>query len=117
MISEIIKDHGMSADFETKWIPVKYEHIPKFREEKYANSLAVSWDGVTGTLDGYIEIMASNSVTGQTYAERLNILSASNLTDVYLYILNPMFKFIKLKYHANNILSGTLNASIFYDNK
>lgn len=117
MISEIIKDHNMSIDYESNWIPIKYEQIPKYRKEKYANSLAISWTSVTGTIDGYIEIMASNSVTGQTYSERLNIMSISNLTDVYLYILNPVFKLIKFNYHANSILSGILNASIFYDNK
>ena len=97
MIAEIIKDLPMDGDFESDWIPLEIKPFDN-KEKKRANSMQISWDGVSGTLDGTIEIYAKSDVVSGALGKVISINSASNLSDSELLILYPALEFIKINY-------------------
>jgi hypothetical protein len=115
MIIEIIKYQDMSGDFETDWFPVLLDEINNFGRKAIAESLQISWQNVTGTLDGKIDIYISNDQHGQSMGNTYLIDTTSNIEDCEFIVLSHIhFKFIKLKYSKNSITGGLLNANLSF---
>ena len=114
MTSEIIRNRNMNTDFETEWFPIQFD--PFNNEMKaVASSVQVSWKDVTGTLNGSVEVIASNDQVMNSIGCTLNINSGFNETDSEMLILYPSFNYIKLKFTKNGITGGTMNAVIQYE--
>ena len=114
MNSLIFKDMPMHSNAESKWIPVRTERVSGHIIKSEALSLQISWHSVEGTPDGEITIGCSNDLNSLAAGTTINVNSYSNLDDPELLIINPSFKYLKLKYTANSITGGVLNAVISY---
>jgi hypothetical protein len=118
MTMEIVKDHDMSLDLETDWIPVQLDEISNFGKRAIAESLQISWHNVTGTLNGEIEVYISNDQYGQSLGNTYSIDTESNIEDCEFIVLSHIhFKYIKLKYSKNSITDGILNVNLSYSNQ
>ncbi len=115
MTSEIIRQQSMDSDFVTEWIPIILDPINNFGSKAIASSLQIIWDSVTGTLNGAIELQATDDLDNTTIGMTIGIATNSNSTDTELILLNPAFKFIKIKYTANGITGGKLDAVLWYE--
>jgi hypothetical protein len=114
MNAEIIYNMSMDSDFESDWFPINSEGSGSKSSSRVASSLQVTWDNVSGILNGKIEVLSSNDAVSQVVGYTLNINTNSNIEDSELLILQPGFNFIKLKYNKNGILNGILNAVLTY---
>ena len=114
MISEIIRNRMMNVDFETEWFPVRLDPFNGDMKSS-AVSIQISWKDVTGTLDGTIEVLASNDQLMESIGTSININSENNESDSEMFVLYPSFNFIKLKYTKNGITGGKMNAVIQYE--
>ena len=113
MNSHIMKDIDMSSDYESDWISINTKSPgSKFRNK--ADSLQLIWTGATGTLDGELQVKATNDINSGAVGRTFIIDTADNSDDSELIILYPYFKHIKLIYTSNNISGGTLNAVLSY---
>ncbi len=115
MTSEIIRQQPMASDFETEWISIFLDPISNFGNKAIASSLQIIWDSAAGTLNGTIELQATDDLNNSTIGMTIVISTNSNSTDAELLLLNPAFKFIKIKYTANGITAGKLDAVMFYE--
>jgi hypothetical protein len=103
----------MNVDFETEWFPIQYDSPND--GIKSASSIQVSWKNVEGTLNGIVEVIASDDQVMESIGCTLYINSDFNETDSEMLLLYPSFNFIKLKYTKNGITGGTMNAVIQYE--
>lgn len=114
-----VKDEDMASDYNSGWL--KVQNTAARVSGKVL--LGISWHGVTGTLDGVINIKLSNdpSATKQedlvedaTYAPSgdITVDSASNLTNILAIGLTQPFEYMKIIYTKNNITAGTLRVTV-----
>ena len=115
MIIEILRDWDMSNNFESDWFQVVQNQFQFENKSKKAKSLQISWDSVTGQIDGAIDILISNDVDYQTLVKTINIKENTNIEDCLMIILFNDFQFIKIRYKKNNITSGKLCAFLSYN--
>jgi hypothetical protein len=113
MINELIQDAQMDSNYESDWIPIFQEEISGIRKKTTAQSLQILWYGVEGNLDGTIELYATNDMITASLGATIIINSTSNINNSQMFLINPLFNYIKIKYTANNITAGTLNATIY----
>jgi hypothetical protein len=113
MINEIIQDAQMDSNYESDWFPIFQDEINGIRKRTIAQSLQLLWYGVEGTLDGTIELLASNDMEAASLGATVVVNSTSNIDNSQMFLINPLFNYIKIKYTANNITAGILNATIF----
>ncbi len=104
----------MNADFTTEWFPVQFDTFNGAMKSS-AVSLQVSWKAVTGTLNGKIEVIASDDQVMESIGTTTNINSVNNESDSEMFVMYPSFNFIKMKYTKNGITGGTMNAVIQYE--
>lgn len=115
MISEVIKNHDMSLNLETYWIPLRQEEIMGQRKVMDAVSIQIIWDSVVGTLDGLIELYVTNELNSRSLLGSQIVNSISNRNNSVLINLSLSYEYLKIKYSKNNILSGRLNVIIKYE--
>jgi hypothetical protein len=113
MINEIIQNAQMGSNYESEWIPIVQEEIYGIRKKSSAESLQLLWYNVEGTLDGIIELYASNDMSSPSLGATVAVNSTSNMNNSQMFLINPLFNYIKVKYTANNISSGILNVTMF----
>lgn len=116
-MKNILTDHDMAADAESALI-TKY---PDGREASIESSaVVVRWDNVTGTLDGDFGVkvlIGTNEDGDEMYAKHtadVQIDSASNADDCYVFAINYPHQGVKVWFTKNNITGGTLNAAMSY---
>lgn len=114
MNSIIFKDVSMEGDFESNWTAAFLEKIYGYKKQCKAISVQIVWNGIDGIANGKILVLCSNDLIHSAIGMEINIASDSNLNDPELIIIDPLFKYLKLKYIANSISDGVLNAIITY---
>lgn len=112
MISHIIKDTSMGDDFETQWQSFTLEHP---NEKLSAVGLQIVWQNAIGELTGTIKLLATIVPSAETVIQTVAVNSASNLTNSVLIELNPVYTYLKLRFTANGITNGLLNAYLLYN--
>jgi hypothetical protein len=113
MISEILKNIAMSADFESDWATVARQGISSYGEA-VATSVQFSWFAPAGALDGQVEIFATNDLSLPPISETYDIARSAE-RGTLLVFMYPLFKYIKIKYHHNGNTGGELTAALFYE--
>lgn len=100
MIYQFLTSQSLASNFdETKSL--------RTRQVEGGVFVQYEWSGVTGTLDGIIEVFAS--VNGKvSKIEEIDIASASNTSDCYGVQYNYTMENIRFKYTKNNITGGNL---------
>jgi hypothetical protein len=114
MIAEILKNKTMNDNFETGWFPAKLDPISNMGKVGIASSLQISWTDVTGTLDGIIEIYASNDISSKSLGRSINVNSGTNEIDSEMLLFYGNFNYLKIKFIKNGISSGKMTAIIDY---
>ncbi|MFA6571084.1 MAG: hypothetical protein WCT77_07590 [Bacteroidota bacterium] len=114
MINEIITELAMDKSYESDWFPLELDPISNFGKRASAESMQISWSGVTGTYNGVIEILASNDMTNYTCGATVAVNTAENQSDSVMIIFLSVFRFIKIRYTKNSISGGKLNVSLNY---
>ena len=104
----------MDEDYESEWTPIYLEKMYGYNKLATAISIQVAWYDVAGNFDGKIHVLCSNDLVNAANGMEINVSSASNLNDPHLIIMYPAFQYLKLKYVANAITEGVLNAIITY---
>ncbi len=115
MISEVIRNHGMSMNLETYWIPLQQEEIVGQRKSMNAVSVQIIWDSVVGIMNGVIELFVTNEMNSRSLLSSYIINSISNRNNSILVDLSLNYAYLKIKYSKNDILNGKLNALIKYE--
>ena len=114
MIIELAKDIDMSTDFDSEWVELELPQNSVFGKKLKAESLQISWNNASGTLNGTIEINATNDLKSNTLAKTIQVNKSSIDSDSELFILFSSFEFLKIIYHHNNISGGQLNAVLSF---
>lgn len=113
MIIEIFKEQDMSDDIESGWTPLIIEHSIH-NSKKFATSLQLSWKELQGSRDSVIEILTTNSTNAQPFSDTFYIPNDTNDSGGVLFVIPNYFKYIKIKFTANNLTAGLLDAVLFY---
>ncbi|MFW5701558.1 MAG: hypothetical protein ACOCX7_01280 [Bacteroidota bacterium] len=113
MISEIIKQAPMAADFETDWTVIALQGVSSY-QEAVATSVQRSWSGAAGDLDGTVEIFATNDLALPPISEVYDV-ARSDADGTLIVFLYPLFKYLKIKYHHNGNSGGYISAVLFYE--
>jgi len=111
MISQIIRDIALDSPFETGFITFTINLGSRLHQ---ALSLQLIWSGVTGEMDGRIDICASNIVSSDSILQSVTVNSVTNVANSLLIKLEPIYQNLKIKYDPNGITSGLLNAYLYY---
>ncbi len=114
MKQEILVNKSMASDFETEWLPVfspRKNNIPEVR----IKSLEVNWGDACGALDGKLMILGSpdseiSAIGGSVFIDKITTYG-----DAWIFDFSRQINYIKLKYIANGVLGGTINASIYFN--
>ena len=114
MLNEIMKDMPMSRNCESDWYSFVQDSYKSKQNKAIAGSMQIIWAGAAGNLDGKLQIIVSNDGLSSSVAYEFEINSVTNINDCLLVLLMPNFRFYKLKYIANNINAGILNAFVYY---
>ncbi len=117
MNSEIVKNHNMANSLETYWIPLSIEAIGRGSKQLAVSSIQIIWDGVTGTLNGSIELFVTNEQQSRSLSATHNVNSATNRDDSILEELSASFSYLKFIFTRNGITGGKLNAIVRYEDK
>ncbi len=115
MIRKICENHPMDSDYDNGRILTNQGSFPGRNKQIKLKSWEISWDGAAGTLDGTINIYASNSGHSESRIQSINVGSASNTDDCVLDAPIVDSEFIRFEYTAHSITAGTLNIVLFYD--
>lgn len=117
MITEVVRNHNMSVNLETYWIPLQQEEIKGLRKSMNALSVQVIWDSVIGIMDGVIELFVTNEINSRSLLSSYVVNSNSNRNNSLLVDLSLNYAFLKIKYSKNNILNGRLSVIIKYEER
>lgn len=110
---EIFREHNMALNTESDWVLIEsYSFFDSPGKEQKLKSLQVSWDGVTGELNGELIFLLSNDMEFSTISKVLNINSGSNINDTELLVFYPCFKYLKILYKKNGITNGILSITM-----
>ena len=112
MVMNILRNHDMSYDTVTNWMPMYMEGINK-KNSKLV-SMQIFWKNAVGTLNGFINVYVTNNIEGKGLSATYNINTASNTNNSILVELDSVFSFIKIEYAKNQITGGQLNAILNY---
>lgn len=115
MISEVIKNHNMSLNMETYWIPLQQEEVLGHRKAMDAVSVQIIWESVIGILNGVIELFVTNELNSKSLLSTYNVDTTSNKNDSILANLSLNYGYLKIKFTKNSIISGKLNVIIKYE--
>ena len=109
---EIISAHPMQNELVTDPVPLRIKrntaHI------FVAASMQFIWKAVEGIADAKIEIFASIDENSESLGRSINIECTDNTQDAEMFIINPMFDFIRIKYTPNSVTAGELSCFINY---
>jgi hypothetical protein len=115
MISEIIKNYNMANDHETYWVQLHLDGITYNRKMLHAVSIQIIWDGVTGTLNGIVEVYQTNDQESRSLISSYNVNSSSNKNNSVLDVLSSVSGYMKVKYISNGITGGSLSFNVNYE--
>ncbi|TNE35131.1 hypothetical protein EP342_02045 [bacterium] len=111
MIIRIMNNHNAAMHFASQWIDIAPEM--KGKNEK-AVSLQISWNGLVGPLTGYLKLIGANDRSNAGYKRTIEINVTDNFDDSELIVLRQIFKFLRVEYVPLGIVSGKINANIYY---
>ncbi len=114
MIAEIFKNNTMSDNFETEWFPAKLDPVSNMGKIGIASSLQLTWKDVTGTLDGIIEVYASNDASLKSLGKTISVNTTTNEADSEMFLFIGYFSYFKIKFIKNGISGGKMTAIIDY---
>jgi len=103
-------NESLSNNFESNWlkIPQKNKYY-----SKNIRSIEIIWSNVqfsaTPSPQGMIKLYYSNSMEGMEEFATIIINNAENLNNPELIEINNAFKYLKIKFEQNDIISGLLN--------
>ena len=115
MIIDIVRNHDMGYDFESGFIPVVLNEGASQPQSPTMISLQISWSGIVGTAGGAIEIIGSNSFDAVPITRSIYFDTYTKFSDSCMIIINPIFRFLKLKYMNGGLTGGGLNAVAYYE--
>jgi len=103
-------NESLSNNFESNWlkIPQKNKYY-----SKNIRSIEIIWSNVqfnpVPSPEGFIKLYYSNSMDSQDEFATIIINNAENLNNPELIEINNAFKYLKIKFEQNDIISGLLN--------
>ena len=110
-VNKILDNHDMSADIESSF----YRLFGNEFNKPGQSAVQINWDGVTGTLDGEVEVYltiddeaGTDDNASKALMETVNVTSASNLTNTTLILVNGVVRYCKVKYIKNGVTGGDL---------
>lgn len=114
MIYEVFSNINMGADFESDWLPVSINSTFNDLNEKTLNSIQLSWDNVTGVGDGSVVVVGANNIDSPPYQQTYSFYQEPGSSSSTVFVIHPIFSFLKVKYIKNNNQSGLLSCFAFY---
>jgi len=103
-------NESLSNNFESDWIKIPQKN--KYYS-KNIRSIEITWSNVqfnpVPSPQGIIKLYYSNSMEGMEEFAIIIINIAENLNNPELIEMNNAFKYLKIKYEKNDIISGLLN--------
>ena len=116
-ICEIIKDMPMSTSFSTNWLSAEYDPFAKGKFSERAVAVQIVWKAVGGTLNGTVKIYGTNLLGSESEFSSTTINLPDNSANSILVPLSQNYRYWKLSYLKNGILSGTMSAVIVYSER
>ncbi len=110
MMKTIYFNEPLSNNFESDWIKIPQKN--KYYS-KNIRSIEITWSNVqfnaTPSPQGFIKFYYSNSMDSQDEFATISINNTENLSNPELIEINNSFKYLKIKFEKNDIISGLLN--------
>ena len=111
MILRLMNSHNAMRPFIGNWVDIA--PVMKGKNEK-AVSLQISWKELTGHLSGFITLTGSNDKSNAGYKKIYQIDVNDNYYYSELIVVRQVFKFLKIDYIPMGILSGQIDAHLYY---
>lgn len=103
-------NESLSNNFESDWIKIPQKN--KYYS-KNIRSIEITWNNVefsaTPSPEGFIKLYYSNSMESMDEFATIIINNTDNLNNPELIEINNAFKYLKIKFEKNDIISGLLN--------
>lgn len=112
MIYEVISagDMGNSIESESISIISKYNGSGKY----IASAIQIIWSNYSAVGESKIQLLASVNNEHFSIGNELQIAQSDNTSDPEMLIINPAFNYFKIKYIADNVISGEMYVFVSY---
>lgn len=116
MTRYMCKSASMAESFVSKWFVTADRDISG--KNKYvAVSLQLSWFDVGGVPDGLVSLEFSNNRESFSSGAEISVDNTDNRNNAEIAILNSVSKYCRIRYTANNISSGKLDAVLYLEER
>ncbi len=105
----------LNSDFQTDWIPMEQTILGK--TEFVAASAQISWENVTGTLNGNLQVQVSNDGVTPSFISNISVNCAMNKDNAEILSVESVFRYIRFSFSKNGIASGTMDIIMNYIKK
>ncbi len=116
MIKYMCKNAPMSNSFVSNWFETSDNNISG--KSKYtAISIQLSWQDISGTPNGIISLEFSNDRISFTQGAVYNVNNTDNRSNSEIALINNISKACRIRFTANDITDGKLNAVLYLEEK